>query len=181
MKNLKSVLAVMAAICLLMCLTVPVFATENATLTAATTSTDAVSTGATGETNPVEEGFDGAQPSADEEAGDIHIPLDGETAPVTEDEEEHDHVHADEVEEESTGHKVIRIILIVLEVITCIALILVVLLQSGKESGLSGALSGNSDSYMGKGKSATMDKKLASATKWIALGWVLLTLALSLI
>ena len=41
---------------------------------------------------------------------------------------------------------VLRIILIVLEVIASIALTVVVLLQSGKEAGLSGALSGSSDS-----------------------------------
>jgi len=183
MKNLKSALAVIAALCLLMCLTVPVFATENVTTTAAPATTDATIAETTGETTgqTEEEGFEGAQqPGAAEEAGDIQIPLD-ETVPEGETEEEHDHVHTEEVEEESTGHKVVRIILLVLEVIASVALIVVVLVQSGKESGLSGAISGNSDSYMGKGKGATLDKKLASATKWIALLWVALTLVLSLI
>ena len=76
---------------------------------------------------------------------------------------------------------VLRIILIVLEVIASIALIAVVLLQSGKEAGLSGAIAGNSDSYMSKSKNAGMDKMLAKSTKWIALAWILLTLILSLI
>ena len=74
-----------------------------------------------------------------------------------------------------------EIVLTVMEVLFSIALILVVVLQSGKESGLSGALSGNSDSYLSKNKGKTMDQTLASATKWIALVWILLTLALSLI
>ena len=74
-----------------------------------------------------------------------------------------------------------EIVLTVLEVLFSIALILVVLLQSGKESGLSGALSGNSDSYLSKNKGKTMDQTLASATKWIAQVWIVLTLALSLI
>jgi preprotein translocase subunit SecG len=52
--------------------------------------------------------------------------------------------------------------------------------QSGKESGLSGALSGKSDTYLGKNQMATLDKKLASATKWVALVWAALTLALSM-
>jgi preprotein translocase subunit SecG len=77
--------------------------------------------------------------------------------------------------------EVVKIIITVLEVIFSIGLIAVVLLQSGKESGLSGAISGGSDTYMGKGKSSTMDQKLASWTKWIALVWVALTLTLSLI
>ena len=76
---------------------------------------------------------------------------------------------------------VVKIILTVLEVIASVALILVVLFQSGKDAGLSGARSGNSDSYMNKSKMGGLDKKLASATKWIALVWILLTLALCLI
>ena len=74
-----------------------------------------------------------------------------------------------------------EIVLTVVEVLLSIALIVVVLLQSGKESGLSGALSGSSDSYLSKNKGKTMDQTLASATKWIALVWIVLTLALSLI
>ena len=77
--------------------------------------------------------------------------------------------------------QVLRIVLIVLEVLASIALTAVVLLQSGKESGLSGAISGNSQSYMNKSKMGGLDKKLASATKWIALAWILLTLILCLI
>lgn len=75
----------------------------------------------------------------------------------------------------------LKIVLTILEVIASVALIVVVLFQSGKESGLSGAISGNSDSYMNKNKSVGMDKMLASATKWVALAWVLLTLSLSLV
>ncbi len=72
-------------------------------------------------------------------------------------------------------------ILTILEVIVSILLILVVLVQSGKESGLSGAIAGNSESYMNKGNRAGLDKKLASATKWIGLVWIVLTLALCLV
>ena len=74
----------------------------------------------------------------------------------------------------------LQIFLVVLEVIASIALIAVVLLQSGKEAGL-GALSGNNDSYMAQGKANSKDKLLASSTKWIALVWLVLTLVLSLI
>lgn len=76
--------------------------------------------------------------------------------------------------------EILKIVVTVLEVIASILLVLVVLLQSGKESGLSGAIAGNSDSYMNKSKMGGLDKKLASATKWIALVWIVLTLALSL-
>ena len=76
--------------------------------------------------------------------------------------------------------EVVKIILTVFEVIASIVLIAVVMLQSGKESGLSGALSGNADSYLSKsGKS--LDKVLAKATKWVALVWLVLTLTLCLL
>lgn len=68
----------------------------------------------------------------------------------------------------------------VLEVIASLALILVVLFQSGKESGLSGAISGSAETYLSKNKKGGLDQTLATATKWVALAWVLLTLALSL-
>lgn len=74
---------------------------------------------------------------------------------------------------------VLKIIITILEVISSIALIVVVLLQSGKEAGL-GALSGNNETYLSKSKLGNLDKVLASATKWIALVWILLTLSLSL-
>lgn len=70
--------------------------------------------------------------------------------------------------------------LTVLEVIASIALIVVVLLQSGKEAGL-GAIAGNTDSFMSKNGKGGKDKVLASSTKWIAAAWLVLTLSLSLI
>ena len=77
--------------------------------------------------------------------------------------------------------EVVKIILTVLEVIASVALIAVVLMQSGKESGLSGAIAGNSDSYMSKSKNGGLDKMLAKSTKWFALAWILLTQILCLI
>ena len=77
--------------------------------------------------------------------------------------------------------EVLKTIITVLEVIASIAQIAVVLVQSGKEAGLSGAIAGNSDSYMTKSKNAGLDKKLAAATKWVALAWIVLTLLLSLL
>ena len=76
--------------------------------------------------------------------------------------------------------EIVKIILTVVEVFASLALILVVLLQSGKEAGL-GAIAGNSDSYMNKNNAGGLDKKLAAATKWIALAWIVLTLVLVLI
>ena len=75
---------------------------------------------------------------------------------------------------------VIKIILIVLEVLASITLITAVLMQSGKEAGLSGAISGNADTYLDK-TGNSWDKKLARWTKWIALVWAALGLVLGLI
>jgi len=74
---------------------------------------------------------------------------------------------------------VLKIIVTVFEVLASIALIVAIMLQSGKEAGL-GAMAGNNDTYLSRSKSGSLDKIMASATKWIALVWALLTLALSL-
>ena len=70
--------------------------------------------------------------------------------------------------------------LIILQALCSIAVILVIMFQSGKEAGLSGALAGNSDSYLSK-NGGSLDKKLAASTKWIAAVWLVLTLILSMI
>ena len=74
---------------------------------------------------------------------------------------------------------VFEVILIALETICSLALIGVILLQNSKEEGL-GALAGSSDTYLGRNMNGGKEQKLASATKWIAVVWVVLTLALSL-
>ena len=77
--------------------------------------------------------------------------------------------------------EILETILIILEALCSIALIVVVLLQSGKEAGLSGALAGSSDSYLSKNKKGGLDQLLATSTKWIGLVWIVLTLVLSLV
>ena len=67
----------------------------------------------------------------------------------------------------------------ILQVLASLVLILVIMFQSGKESGLSGVLSGKNDTYLSK--MGGLDKKLASATKWIALVWGILTVVLCIL
>lgn len=73
--------------------------------------------------------------------------------------------------------------LTIVQLLTCLFLIVVVLLQSGKSAGLSGAISGGADTLFGKSKAKArnMDEKLAKATKWVGLVFVLLTLTLNLL
>ena len=60
-------------------------------------------------------------------------------------------------------------------------LVAIVLFQSGKRSGLSGAIAGGADTFLSKNKARGVDAKLAKATKWVAGGFVLLTLILNII
>ena len=76
--------------------------------------------------------------------------------------------------------EIVKYILIALEALVSIALIVVVLMQSGKEAGL-GAISGSTDTYMGKNKGNSMEQKIAASTKWIALAWIILTLSLNIV
>ncbi len=76
---------------------------------------------------------------------------------------------------------VLTIILTILQVLSGIAVTVVVLAQSGKSAGLSGAIAGGADTFMSKGKAKTLDAKLAKATKWFALAFALLTLVLNLL
>ncbi len=71
--------------------------------------------------------------------------------------------------------------LTIIQVLACLFLTAVVLLQSGKRSGLSGAIAGGADTFMTKTKAKTLDGKLAKMTKWVAIVFVILTLALNLL
>ena len=72
----------------------------------------------------------------------------------------------------------ITIVLTILQVLSGIAVTAIVLMQSGKSAGLSGAISGGAETFLSKGKAKTWDAKLAKATKWFALAFVILTLSL---
>ena len=74
----------------------------------------------------------------------------------------------------------LQLILTILQVISGIAVTVVVLMQSGKSAGLSGAISGGADTFMSAGKAKTLDATLAKLTKWFALAFVLLTLILNI-
>lgn len=72
----------------------------------------------------------------------------------------------------------LNIVLTILQVLSGLALTVIVLMQSGKSAGLSGSISGGADTFLSKGKAKTLDAKLARWTKWFALAFVLLTLVL---
>ena len=74
-----------------------------------------------------------------------------------------------------------QLVLSIIDVAAAIFLIAVVLLQSGKSAGLSGAIAGVADTFMAKNKAKSWDAKLAKMTKWVAIVWIVLTLALCIV
>lgn len=72
-------------------------------------------------------------------------------------------------------------VLSVIQVLCCIVIIAVVMLQSGKSAGLSGAISGGAETFMSSGQAKSLDSKLSKATPWLALVFVVLTLVLNLL
>ena len=73
----------------------------------------------------------------------------------------------------------LQMILTVLDVLVCIALTLLVLVQNGKSEGL-GAMAGSSDTIFGMNKGRSLDAKLQKLTVVFAVVFFLLTGALAL-
>lgn len=74
-----------------------------------------------------------------------------------------------------------KLFVTILQLICGLLVITVVLLQSGKSAGLSGAIGGVADSFLARNKARTWDAKLARATKWIGAVFLILTLILLII
>ena len=72
----------------------------------------------------------------------------------------------------------LTLIVTILQLLCGVAIILVVLFQSGKSAGLSGAIGGVADSFLTCNKAKTWDAKLARATKWVGALFLILTLIL---
>lgn len=69
----------------------------------------------------------------------------------------------------------------ILQVLCGLFVIAIVLFQSGKSAGLSGAIGGMADSFLSKNKSKSIDAKLARATKWVGAAFIVLTLVLNML
>ena len=76
--------------------------------------------------------------------------------------------------------KTIHGILLILYIIVCVALTVVVILQEGKQAGLTGAISGAAESYWGQNKGRSMEGGLVVATRVLAVLFVLISLLLNL-
>ncbi len=75
---------------------------------------------------------------------------------------------------------IIRLILQIVYILVCIGLVFVVLRQEGKYGGLSGALTGSSDTYWAKNKGRSVEGKLEMATMYLAGAFIVLSIILNL-
>lgn len=74
----------------------------------------------------------------------------------------------------------VETILTVLQVITCLVLVLSVLFQSGKSAGL-GDIGGAAETFFGKNKARSMDAKLEKVTKISCGVFLVLTFVLTIL
>ncbi len=65
-------------------------------------------------------------------------------------------------------------------IVASLIMIIVIILQEGNQQGL-GVVSGGADSFFAKNKARSIDAVLAKATKWVAIGFVAVVLALNII
>lgn len=69
-----------------------------------------------------------------------------------------------------------QIALGIILLVAAVFLIIAVLLQNGKSKGLSGTISGGAETFFGKNKAKTIDKKLSVLTTVVAVIFVVITL-----
>lgn len=74
-----------------------------------------------------------------------------------------------------------EIVLGIVLIITSIALVVVVLFQEGRQAGLSGAIAGGAETFLGKNKSKTIEQKLVKITKILAGVFFVLSLGANLL
>ena len=70
-------------------------------------------------------------------------------------------------------------VLIIIHVIISVILVATVLMQSGKQQGLSGAIAGGAETFFGKNKGRTLDGVLKKVTAVVALLFVISSIVLA--
>jgi len=74
--------------------------------------------------------------------------------------------------------EVVRIILTIVFILVCIALIVLVLMQEGKGSGLA-SLNGAAETFWSKNKGRSLEGMLVKGTKYIAIVFILIAVVLN--
>ncbi len=75
----------------------------------------------------------------------------------------------------------LKVTLTVVFLIICVALMVIVLLQEGKSAGLTGSISGASETYWGKNKGRSAEGKLEKLTKYGVILFMVLALILNIL
>jgi preprotein translocase subunit SecG len=75
----------------------------------------------------------------------------------------------------------IQIVLGIIQIVFCIILITVIILQEGKSAGLSGSIAGGAETFFGRNKGRTIEAKLEKWTTAVAVGFIVVTLILNFI
>ena len=75
----------------------------------------------------------------------------------------------------------LRVLLTIMHLLFCISIIIIVLLQSAKQQGLSGIVAGGAESFFGKNKGRTIDALLSKYTKIAAIAFLLTSVFLQLV
>ena len=66
-------------------------------------------------------------------------------------------------------------------ILTCIVIVIVILMQESRSAGLSGAIAGGADTFFGKGKGKSIEKRLEKITKILAVALFVLTLGITIL
>lgn len=75
--------------------------------------------------------------------------------------------------------EILKMVLMIVFAIDCIALTALVLMQEGKQAGL-GSIGGMADSYWGKNKGRSMEGTLVKITRVLAILFIVLAVVLNL-
>lgn len=73
------------------------------------------------------------------------------------------------------------IALTIVQLLSGLVVTAIVLMQSGKSAGLSGAIAGAADTFLAKNKAKSLDSQLARITKWAGLLFVVITIVLNML
>ncbi|MDD5603471.1 MAG: preprotein translocase subunit SecG [Eubacteriales bacterium] len=77
--------------------------------------------------------------------------------------------------------EVLKYVVNAFHILFAVSIIVIVLLQSGKQAGLSGSIAGGAETFFGKNKARTIDAKLSKFTTFAAVFFLITSIALQLI
>ena len=75
----------------------------------------------------------------------------------------------------------LKIIVNSVHIVFSLSIVVIVLLQSGKQAGLSGAIAGGAETFFGKNKARTIDAMLSKYTAIAAIGFLVTSVWLQIL